>query len=81
VCVCAIWYPVKTHAGALPFVNKMKRLVGDDEKVLNLSIMTGPENTLLMNGSGMLIINPPFGFAEQIKPKIAKLEKTLMQSA
>lgn len=79
--VFAIWYPVKTRAGALPFVNKMKRLVGDDEKVLNLSIMTGPENTLAMNGSGMLIINPPYGFAEQIKPKIAKLEKVLMQNS
>jgi 23S rRNA (adenine2030-N6)-methyltransferase len=79
--VFAIWYPVKTRASALPFVNKMKRLVGEDEKVLNLSIMTGPENTLLMNGSGMLIINPPFGFAEHIKPKIVKLEKLLQQTS
>lgn len=77
--VFAIWYPVKTRAGVLPFVNKMRRLVGEDEKVLNLQIMTGIENSLAMNGCGMLIINPPYGFAQHIKPKIAKLEKLLQQ--
>ncbi len=77
--VFAIWYPVKTRAGALPFVNKMRALVNDDEKVLNLQIMTGLENTLAMNGTGMLIINPPFGFEAHIKKKIVKLEKLLKQ--
>jgi 23S rRNA (adenine2030-N6)-methyltransferase len=77
--VFAIWYPVKTRASALPFVNKMRALVNDDEKVLNLQIMTGLENTLAMNGTGMLIINPPFGFEAHIKKKMVKLEKTLKQ--
>lgn len=79
--VFAIWYPVKTKAGALPFVNKMRALVGDDEKVLNLQIMIGPENSLSMNGTGMLIINPPFGFQAHMHKRIIKLEKLLQQGA
>jgi 23S rRNA (adenine2030-N6)-methyltransferase len=77
--VFAIWYPVKTRQGALPFVAKMKALAESEEKFLNLSIMTGIENTLAMNGTGMVIINPPFGFDKRMKQLMPKLEKLLKQ--
>jgi 23S rRNA (adenine2030-N6)-methyltransferase len=78
--VFALWYPIKTRAGTLPFVSKMRALVASDEKFLNLSIMTGIENSLSMNGSGMVIINPPFGFDRHIKKRLVKLEKLLSTS-
>jgi len=57
----------------------MKALAESEEKFLNLSIMTGIENTLAMNGTGMVIINPPFGFDKRMKQLMPKLEKLLKQ--
>lgn len=78
--VFAIWYPIKTRAGVLPFTKKLQALAGEDEKFLNLSIMVGPENSLRMNGCGMAIINPPFAAVKRLKALTPKLEKALQQT-
>jgi 23S rRNA (adenine2030-N6)-methyltransferase len=75
--IFAIWYPIKTRAATLPFTNRLKNMVEEENKFLNLTIMIGPENSLAMNGCGMAIVNAPFGFAELIQPKIKKLENLL----
>lgn len=79
--VFAIWYPIKLRAGTLPFINKLKTMVEEESKFLNLTIMIGTENSLSMNGCGMAILNVPFGFAEHIQPKIKKLEALLKQES
>lgn len=79
--VFAIWYPIKMRAATIPFTNKLKNMVEEESKFLNLSLMIGTENSLSMNGCGMAILNAPFGFAQHIQPKIKKLEVLLSQSS
>jgi 23S rRNA (adenine2030-N6)-methyltransferase len=77
--VFAIWYPIKLQAATLSFTNKLKQMVDEESKFLNLTMMIAPENSLVMNGCGMAIVNAPFGFAQQVQPKLDKLRQLLIQ--
>ncbi len=83
-----IWYPLLEHRASE--IQRMKEVVentaerlipGADEKTkfYELKIKDPAEMTGLANmyGSGMIIVNPPYGLDEKMKEIIPKLEKVL----
>ena len=62
--VYAVWYPIKDRAPIDRFHKKMMRSGIRRQLVCELCVMPD-DNALGLNGSGLLIINPPWQFAEE----------------
>lgn len=74
--VYAIWYPIKDHASAKRFQHQMRDAISQDILIAELSIF--PENLPThLNGSGMLIINPPYQLDTQLAETLPWLWETL----
>ena len=66
--VLALWYPIKNNDAVELFYKKMKRTEIRRQLVLELNIFP-PDLPMGLNGTGMLVINPPWQFdarAEEI---------------
>ena len=66
--VLALWYPIKNNDAVELFYKKMKRTEIRLQLVLELNIFP-PDLPMGLNGTGMLVINPPWQFdakAEEI---------------
>lgn len=66
--VLALWYPIKNNDAVELFYKKMKRTEIRRQLVLELNIFL-PDLPMGLNGTGMLVINPPWQFdakAEEI---------------
>ena len=66
--VLALWYPIKNNDAVELFYKKMKRTEIRRQLVLELTIFP-PDLPMGLNGTGMLVINPPWQFdakAEEI---------------
>jgi 23S rRNA (adenine2030-N6)-methyltransferase len=77
--VYAIWYPLMEP----PTMERFERDVGKTgiRKILQLELSVHPESwTPTLRGCGMLIVNPPFGLAEEAKPLIEWLWRVLAGS-
>lgn len=74
--VYALWYPIKNEAQTRRF---QKRLIDSGlKKVLAAELSVSPaDNDLGLNGSGMLIINAPWHFAEEAASAQEELWKLL----
>lgn len=74
----ALWYPIKA-------IGARRRLVGEvqshgirDGLVLELEVLpSGGDNRL--TGTGMLLVRPPFGFADTVRPALTWLGTALGQ--
>lgn len=76
--VYAIWYPIMPK---IP-VNTLERRVADcgAEKVLSAELCVLPnDNPLGVNGSGVIIINPPYRVDEELETSFAWLWRRLAQ--
>jgi 23S rRNA (adenine2030-N6)-methyltransferase len=60
----AVWYPIQDRATADDFLRRFKRL--GLPKVLVAEFAVLPEEPFRLNGSGMIIINPPWRLDEQL---------------
>lgn len=60
----AIWYPIKTRAAIDLFERRLVKTGIRKQLVCELCVMPD-DNALGLNGSGLLIVNPPFQFAEE----------------
>lgn len=69
-----VWYPVKTRALADAFVGEV--LAGGADKVLTVEIAVAPPSER-MTCAGLLVINPPFGFAGEMQAAAALLAPRL----
>lgn len=72
----AIWFPIKQRA---PIVRFYRELMNSGiPKMLSCEICVTPDdNNLGLNGSGLIVVNPPWGFYEEAKRTVAWLAERL----
>jgi 23S rRNA (adenine2030-N6)-methyltransferase len=73
--IFALWYPIKNRSEIERFHQTLKETVTQPVLIAELSIH--PENSALLNGSGMVIINPPWQIDQQILEYLPWLWKIL----
>ena len=63
--IYAVWYPIKLRQQVLPFKRWFERK--KIPNVLNAQLLLHPDNSALrLNGCGMVIVNPPWKFDQQL---------------
>lgn len=76
----ALWYPIKQRRALRPFYRKAAVLPA--KGVLTLELMVHPDDSpLRMNGSGLLLLNPPHGLEATMATTLAALAATLAPQA
>ena len=76
--IYAIWYPIKLRHPSLQFQRwfAQQRMT----KVLCAELLLHPDNSALrLNGCGMIIVNPPWKFEQQLQALLATLRQHLVQ--
>lgn len=74
--VIAVWYPIKQRASLHPFFRKVLGL--PVKSALALELLVRPDDSpLRMNGSGMLLLNPPWQIEKQIEPAFKPLAQAM----
>jgi 23S rRNA (adenine2030-N6)-methyltransferase len=72
----ALWYPVKQGRALQPFRRAAARLPA--KSALLLELLVRPDDSpLRMNGSGMLVLNPPWRFDQALRPTLDALRRAL----
>ncbi len=72
----AVWYPVKQRRTLLPFLRKVAKL--PCKSALLMEVMVRPDDSpLRLNGSGMLVINPPYQLDKELAPALPVLARLL----
>jgi 23S rRNA (adenine2030-N6)-methyltransferase len=73
---CAVWYPIKQRRTLQPFFRKAAALPA--KSILVTEFMVRPDDSpLRLNGSGMLLLNPPWQFEKVLSPALPVLKKHL----
>lgn len=75
--VYAFWYPLKNRHDAERFVRRTRRDTGTPS--LSCTLATGAPGAGQMRSCGLLVLNPPFGFAEEARTVLAWLAPRLAQ--
>jgi 23S rRNA (adenine2030-N6)-methyltransferase len=75
----AVWYPIKQRRTMLPFLRKAAALPCKQALVAELLVRTD-DSPLRMNGSGMLLLNPPWKLDTEIAGALPALAKALGES-
>ncbi|MGJ4731254.1 23S rRNA (adenine(2030)-N(6))-methyltransferase RlmJ, partial [Luteimonas sp. SDU101] len=71
-----LWYPVKQRATLQPFLRRAAHLPA--KSVLVAELMVRPEESALrMNGSGLLLCNPPWRFEQVLQCLLPALQTVL----
>ena len=71
-----LWYPVKQRATLQPFLRRAAHLPA--KSVLVAELMVRPEESALrMNGSGLLLCNPPWRFEQVLQRLLPALQDVL----
>lgn len=73
--IYAFWYPLKNSFEVERFGRRIAAL--SSKPVLDFCLDTGAPAEGQMRGSGMVVVNPPYRFAEEMTPVLAALAKTL----
>ena len=78
--VFALWYPVKQRRALQPFLRAAGKLATKAGGGLRIELLVRPDDSpLRMNGSGMLLLNPPWRIAEALAPGLAQLHAALAE--
>lgn len=72
----AVWYPIKQRRSLLPFFRKAAALPAKSSFVAELQVRPD-DSPLRLNGSGMLVVNPPWQLEQAIAPVLPVLQKVL----
>ncbi|MFT4248754.1 MAG: 23S rRNA (adenine(2030)-N(6))-methyltransferase RlmJ [Pseudomonas sp.] len=73
---CAVWYPIKQRRSLLPFLRKAAALPA--KSLLLAELQVRPDDSpLRLNGSGMLLLNPPWQFEQVLAPVLPALKTHL----
>ncbi|MCL7713432.1 23S rRNA (adenine(2030)-N(6))-methyltransferase RlmJ [Stenotrophomonas mori] len=73
---CAVWYPIKQRRSLLPFFRKAAALPAKSALVAEL-LVRPDDSPLRLNGSGMLLLNPPWQFDQALAPALPALQREL----
>ncbi|HBS63859.1 MAG TPA: 23S rRNA (adenine(2030)-N(6))-methyltransferase RlmJ, partial [Stenotrophomonas sp.] len=72
----AIWFPIKQRRSILHFLRKAVAL--PVRSVLTAELLIRPDDSpLRLNGSGMLLLNPPWQFDQILAPAMPALKQHL----
>jgi 23S rRNA (adenine2030-N6)-methyltransferase len=74
-CVLAVWYPIKKVADLAPWYARVARDVTHETLLSELWVYP-TDSRVALNGSGMLVVNPPYRIAERMQvwlPELAVL--------
>ena len=72
----AIWYPIKLRRSLQPFLRKAAALPA--KSVLLAELQVRPDDSpLRLNGSGLVLVNPPWQFDQQLAPALPVLKSAL----
>jgi 23S rRNA (adenine2030-N6)-methyltransferase len=72
----ALWYPIKRGRTLQPFFRKASRL--PCKSVLRAEVLVRPDDSpLRLNGSGMLVLNPPWQLDQALAPALPVLARLL----
>ena len=74
--VFALWYPVKQRRALHPFLRKAARLPAKSAWVAEL-LVRPDDSPLRMNGSGMLLLNPPWKLDDILRAALPALRDAL----
>ena len=73
---CAVWYPIKQRRTLQPFFRKAAALPA--KAILIAEFMVRADDSpLRLNGSGMLLLNPPWQFEQVLAPALPVLKQYL----
>lgn len=75
----ALWYPIKQRQFLKSFYQQVKQSQVKKALAVELWILP-PDNQLSLNGSGLLIVNPPWRFDQQATAVLNILQPLLSQS-
>ncbi len=74
--IFALWYPIKQRRTLAPFLRNAAALPAKSSWIAELHVRA-TDSPLRMNGSGMLVLNPPWKADEAISPMLPALTKRL----
>ena len=74
--IFAIWYPIKQRRTLMPFLRKIPHLPIKTAWLAEL-LVRPDDSPLRMNGSGMLVLNPPWQVERDIAAALPQLSKAL----
>jgi 23S rRNA (adenine2030-N6)-methyltransferase len=78
-CVAALWYPIKDERSLAPWMARTQRMLA--APTLQLEFWTHPRDSRVgLNGSGLLIVNPPYQFEQRTAVWQAELLEALSKS-
>lgn len=72
----AVWYPIKQRRSLLPFMRKAAALPAKSALVAELQVRPD-DSPLRLNGSGMLLLNPPWRLDQALAPALPVLRQAL----
>ena len=72
----ALWYPIKQRRTLQPMLREASALPAKSSLLAEL-LVRPDDSPLRMNGSGMLLLNPPFGLEHQLALALAALRAML----
>ena len=76
--IYALWYPLKDRKSVAAFLKDLKET--GIPKVLNTELyIRGPSPQPRLDGSGMIIVNPPFKLADELKLIFPQLMRLMQQ--
>ncbi|HEY9144390.1 MAG TPA: 23S rRNA (adenine(2030)-N(6))-methyltransferase RlmJ [Arenimonas sp.] len=74
--IFALWYPIKQRATLQPLMRKLANL--PMKSALAIELLVRPDDSpLRMNGSGMVVINPPWQFERTVEPALRPLAQAM----
>ena len=75
----ALWYPVKQRRALQPMLREAAALPA--KSTLLAELLVRPDDSpLRMNGSGMLLLNPPFALEQRLRAALPALRAMLEES-
>lgn len=74
--IYALWYPIKQRRTLNPFFRKAAHLPCKSSLFVEL-LVRPDESPLRLNGSGLLILNPPYQLEEELAPVLPVLARLL----
>ncbi|BAV98823.1 23S rRNA (adenine(2030)-N(6))-methyltransferase RlmJ [Lysobacter enzymogenes] len=75
-----LWYPIKRRRALQPFYRRAATLPAKSVLTAEL-LVRADDSPLRMNGSGLLVLNPPWHFDQQMQALLPALARTLGESA
>jgi len=71
-----VWYPIKQRRSLQPFLRKAAALPASSALLAELQVRPD-DSPLRLNGSGLLVLNPPWQFDQALAPALPLLKQAL----